>query len=106
MQVDKLIGLVVFLAGVCLLCFTFLLACHLFFNPSGLKRFMDLVGELKEEVYLEAQPFGKVPIVGLGPAVTQLIKLLTYLIPVGLLWVMGSIGARIAEAGVKILKSK
>lgn len=82
------IGLAVFFLGVALLILTFYTAYSVFTNPETLKGFAALGPEV------EGGEIGKL----IGPVV----EMMSYVIAGLLLWVMGSVGGRIAKHGMKM----
>lgn len=78
MLTDKKIGIIMLSLGIGLLCVTFYLGLAAFVNPDTLARF---------EALMPGTVF-------------------VYLIPVALLWVMGSIAGRIMTHGLSMLRSR
>ena len=78
---EKIIGYAVIAFGLGLLGFTFLSAYSAFVDPSILERFKTLA---------------------LGGG---WVELLAYAVPVGLLWVMGTIAGKIVAYGIDLLRA-
>ena len=79
-------GLIVFFLGIGLLCLTFFLAFVTFIDPSKISPFKELIPNSVEG------------------ETESLVEVLVYLIAVIILWVMGSIGGRIAKTGLEMYK--
>jgi len=84
-------GALVFLLGIALLIYTFFTAFSFLTNPEGIIRF--------SEVFMQRIP----PSEGLGNIIQLLIS---YLLPVLLLFVMGSVASKIASQGIQMLRMR
>lgn len=89
-KVEKMIslsGLAVFFLGIALLVLIFFIAYALFTDPDKLGPFANLIPDSDVEYESALKAFG-------------------YLVAIGLLWVMGSIAARIAKHGIEMYKAQ
>jgi len=84
------LGLMVFFIGIGLLILTFYFTYSVFVNPGLVSGFANLAPSVDGE---------------LGEILEPVLKMASYLIPVFLLWVMGSISGRIASKGLSMDKS-
>lgn len=98
-RIEAIAGLMVFALGVGLLCLTFYLAFSSYLEPEKLFPFSELIPSLRIE-----GPEGLEK--ALIEAIGNLTKLSGYIIAALLLWIMGSIGGRIAKIGIEIYRSK
>ncbi|KXA95266.1 hypothetical protein AKJ37_00410 [candidate division MSBL1 archaeon SCGC-AAA259I09] len=87
----KYSGLVVFFLGVGLLLLTFYIVYSVFMHPGALKGFAELAPEMKGE--------------GAAELINPMVEVMVYVIAALLLWVMGSVGGRIAKHGLDMYRS-
>jgi len=81
LDTEKLVGYAVLGFGLALLGFTFFAAYGAFTDPTILERFSALAPDA-------------------GPA-----EFLAYLIPLGILWIMGGIGGKIVSYGISLART-
>lgn len=90
-KIISISGAIVFLAGVALLIYTFFTAFSFLTDPEGIIRF--------SEAFMQRLP----PSQGFEGIVQLLIS---YLLPVLLLFVMGSVASKIASQGIQMLRMR
>lgn len=81
METEKLVGYAVLGFGLALLGFTFSAAYGAFTDPTILERFGALAPDA-------------------GPT-----EFLAYLIPLGILWIMGTIGGKVVSHGISLVRT-
>lgn len=98
-RTEAIAGLIVFALGIGLLCLTFYLAFTSFVEPEKLFPFGELISGFQVE---GAEGLER----ALAEALGNLIKLSGYIVAALLLWIMGSIGGKIAKIGIEMYKLK
>jgi len=92
MNKNEVIGFLTFGIGIGLLFFTFYTAYKILTEPKIILPFSELV------------PLPQT--IGIGEIIAPIIKIAIYIIPIGLLSIMGSIGGRIVKYGIVLLRAK
>jgi type III secretory pathway component EscU len=92
MNKNEVIGFLTFGIGIGLLLFTFYTGYKILTEPKIILPFSELV------------PLPQTT--GIGEIIVPIIKIAIYIIPIGLLSIMGSIGGRIVKYGIVLLRTK